>query len=161
MNQLILPDGVVVKAPEGAVLVQGAIPDNRAIYTIEDQVVTTNGQPARFFAGNNYCNKGDVVQLQGNITDSEGNTVTSINLPVSLKMPLVRHANGQPTDAEIYLDATIQSGVITATGEIESSGDWKMLIERSNEALKRISKELQAIGIDPFKFSAADITFIA
>lgn len=153
MQTINLPDGVTLQIGDGATFHPDGVPDNRAVYTIADQVVTADDQPVQFFAGNHYCQPGDVVQLQGNITDSEGETVTSINLPVTLKMPLVRHANSQPTTDEIYLNVTIQNGVITATGKIESSGDWKILIERNNEALQRIGA--------PFKLSAADITFLA
>lgn len=136
--------------PEGAVL--NPI-DSRPAYIISNQQITANGQPVQFFAGSYYCQPGDMVQMQGNITDIEGNTVTSINVPAALKMPLVRHANGQPTTDEIYLNVTLINGEITATGTIERSGDWKILIERNNEALQRIGA--------PFKLSAADITFLA
>lgn len=122
------------------------------VYTIGNAVITADGQPLTPFAGNYYCEPGDVIQLVGNITDS-GETVTSINVPVTLKMPLVRHANGQPTTDEIYLNVTLQNGVITATGKIERSGDWKILIERNNEALQRIGAQ--------FRLQAADITFLA
>jgi hypothetical protein len=121
-------------------------------YTIADQQITANGQTLSAFAGNYYCQPGDTVQLVGNITD-DGDTVTSINVPVTLKMPLVRHANGQPTQDEIYLNVTLLNGVITATGNIERSGDWKILIDRNNEALHRIGAQ--------FKLAAADITFLA
>lgn len=153
-----MPDGVIVEIPDGAQLNPL---DSRPVYTIGNQQITANGQPVQFFAGNYYCQSGDNIKLQGNITDSEGNTVTSISLPGFLKMPLVRHANGKPTDIEIYLNVTMQNGVITATGEIASSGDWKILIERINAALQRISQELAGLGINPFKFATADITFLA
>lgn len=123
-----------------------------AVYTIANQEISANGNPLQPYAGNYYCEPGDVIQLVGNITDSDGETVTSINVPVTLKMPLVRHANGQPTTDEIYLNVTLTNGVITATGKIERSGDWKILIERNNEALQRIGAQ--------FKL-AADITFLA
>ena len=127
--------------------------DNRVAYAISQQQITVGGQPLQYFAGNYYCEPGNVVQLQGNITNSNGDVVTSINVPIALKMPLVRHANGIPTTDEIYLNVTLQNGVITATGKIERSGDWKILISRNNEALLRIGAQ--------FKFAAADITFLA
>lgn len=124
-----------------------------AVYTIANQQITANGNEVQIFAGNHYCEPGDAVQLQGYITDSNGQTVNSITIPVTLKMPLVRHANGQPTQDEIYLNVTLVDGVITATGTIPWSGDWKILIERNNEALKRTGA--------PFKLAASDITFLA
>jgi|GEM_PF-2610766 len=152
MQTVFQTDTHSIEIPDGATFNEVPV-DNRPAYTISNQQITANGQPVQFFAGNHYCQPGDMVQLQGNITDSEGNTVTSINVPVALKMPLVRHANGQATIDEIYLNVTLQNGVITATGKIESSGDWKILIERNNEALQRIGA--------PFKLAAADITFLA
>lgn len=126
--------------------------DNRPVYTIADQVIEVNGNQIQPFAGNYYCQPGDTIQLQGNISNN-GQTVTAITVPVTLKMPMVRHANGQPTTDEIYLNVSLQAGVLTASGQIPWSGDWKILIERNNEALKRIGA--------PFKLSAADITFLA
>lgn len=150
MQKITMPDGVIVEIPEGAELNPV---DSRPVYGISDQQVTADGDPLTLFAGNYYCEPSNVVQLVGNIVDSEGNTVTSISVPVTLKMPLVRYANGQPTTDEIYLNVTLQNGVITATGKIERSGDWKILIERNNEALQRIGAQ--------FRLQAADITFLA
>lgn len=131
------------------------------IYKISEAVITADGQPLTPFAGNYYCQPGQTVQLQGKIKDTNGDTVTSINVPVAVKMPLVRHANGKPTDIEIYLNVTFQNGVITAIGEIAGSGDWKILMERINAALQRISQELEGLGIEPFMFAEADITILA
>lgn len=150
MQTITLPDGVVIEIPDGAELNPV---DSRPVYGISEQQVTADGQPLTPFAGNYYCEPGNVVQLVGNIVDSEGNTITSINVPVTLKMPLVRHANGQPTTDEIYLNVTLIKGVITASGKIERSGDWKILIHRCNEAIARI-------GAD-WKLQHADITFLA
>lgn len=124
-----------------------------ATYTISNQQITVNGQPLQLFAGNFYCQPGDTIQLIGNISDSNGNTVTSLNFPVTVKLPLVKHVNGQPFADEIYLDVTLVNGVITATGKIQSSGDWKILIARCNEAIQRIGAN--------WKLQHADITFLA
>lgn len=126
--------------------------DNRPVYTITDQVIEVNGNQIQPFAGNFYCQPGDTIQLQGNISNN-GQTVTAITVPVTLKMPMVRHANGQPTADEIYLNVSLQSGVLTASGQIPWSGDWKILIDRNNEALKRIGAQ--------WKLFAQDITFLA
>lgn len=126
--------------------------DNRPAFSIKNQQITANGLPVQFFAGNHYCQPGDTIQMQGQIADSAGNVQTQIDVPVTLKMPLVRHANGQPTTDEIYLNVTLVNGVITASGKVDRSGDWKILIERNNEALARIGAA--------WKLSAADITFL-
>lgn len=126
--------------------------DTRVVYTLQNESVTINGQPATPFAGNYYCEPDDTIQLQGEIVDN-GVIVESINIPVTLKMPMIRHANGQPTQEEIYLNVTLQNGVLNAVGKIPWSGDWKILIERNNEAIQRI-------GAD-WKLQHSDITFLA
>lgn len=126
--------------------------DTRAIYTLQNEAVTINGQPATPFAGNYYCEPEDTIQLSGEIVDN-GVIVESINIPVTLKMPMIRHANGQPTQEEVYLNVTLQNGVLNAVGKIPWSGDWKIVIERNNEAIQRI-------GAD-WKLQHSDITFLA
>jgi hypothetical protein len=121
-------------------------------YQIENQVITADGNPIQLFAGNYYCDPGAAIQLVCDIT-SGGSVVSGLTVPVTLKMPLVRHANGQPTQDEIYLNVTINSGVMTATGTLPWSGDWKIIIERVNSALSRIGAT--------WKIEAEDITFLA
>ena len=129
-----------------------AEPDPRSVYTLQNESVTINSQPSTPFAGNYYCEPGDTVQLSGEIVDN-GVIVESINIPVTLKMPMIRHANGQPTQEEIYLNVTLQNGILSASGTIPWSGDWKIIIERNNEAIQRI-------GAD-WKLQHADLTFLA
>jgi len=126
--------------------------DQRTTYTLQNASVTINGQPATPFAGNYYCEPDDTIQLSGEIVDN-GVIVESINIPVTLKMPMIRHANGQPTQEEVYLNVTLQNGVLNAVGKIPWSGDWKIIIERNNEAIQRI-------GAD-WKLQHSDITFLA
>lgn len=126
--------------------------DTRLIYTLQNESVTINGQTATPFAGNYYCEPDDTIQLSGEIVDN-GVIVQSINIPVTLKMPMIRHANGQPTQEEVYLNVTLQNGVFNAVGKIPWSGDWKIIIERNNEAIQRI-------GAD-WKLQHSDITFLA
>jgi hypothetical protein len=122
--------------------------DTRSTRLLENESVKVNGQTVNTFAGNYYCNSGDTIELSGNISDGE-----DISIPVTLKMPMVRHANGLPTNDEIYLNTTLANGVMTATGKIERSGDWKILIDRVNESLQRI-------GAD-WKMDHNDLTFLA
>lgn len=126
--------------------------DSRLIYTLQNESVTINGQPATPFAGSYYCEPNDTIQLSGEIVDN-GVIVDSITIPVTLKMPVIRHANGQPTQEEIYLNVTLQNGVLTASGAIPWSGDWKIIIERNNEAIQRIGAQ--------WKLQHRDITFLA
>lgn len=126
--------------------------DDRSVYTLKNESVLINGQSATPFAGNYYCEPEDTIQLSGEIVDN-GVIVESISIPVILKMPMIRHANGQPTQEEVYLNVTLQNGVLNASGKIPWSGDWKLIIERNNEAIQRI-------GAD-WKLQHSDITFLA
>lgn len=125
--------------------------DSRRVYTLQNTSVTVSGQPANQFGGNYYCEPNDTIQLSGEIVDN-GVIVESINIPVTLKMPLIRHANDQPTQDEIYLNVTLANGVLTASGAITRSGDWRIIIERNNEAIRRIGAE--------WKLQYTDITFL-
>lgn len=126
--------------------------DQRSVYTLKNESVAINGQAANPFVGNYYCEPNDTIQLSGEIVD-KGVVVEEITVPVTLKMPLIRHANGKPTQDEIYLNVTLQNGVLTATGTIPWSGDWKIIIERNNEAIQRIGAN--------WKLQHEDITFLA
>lgn len=127
-------------------------PPKVTVYTLQNASVTINGQQVDPFAGNYYCEPNDTIQLSGEIVVN-GVIVESISIPITLKMPLIRHANGQPTQDEIYLNVTLQNGVLTASGTIPWSGDWKIIIERNNEAIQRIGAN--------WKLQHADITFLA
>lgn len=121
--------------------------DNRAAYEVSGESVLINGEPATKFAGSYYCNSGDNVTLSGQLVGGD------VTIPVTVKMPVVRHANGQPTQDEIYFNVTVQGGDMTASGVIPWSGDWKILTARVNEALHRI-------GAD-WKLQHEDVTFLA
>lgn len=152
--QTVEINGLEVTVPHGAIVSASAPEkrDSRAVYTMQNASVIINGQPANPFVGNYYCEPNDVVQISGEIVDN-GVIVETISVPVTLKMPLIRHANGRPTQDEIYLNVTLQNGVLTATGTIPWSGDWKIIIERNNEAIQRIGAN--------WKLQHEDITFLA
>lgn len=126
--------------------------ETKAIYTIENQVIKLNTVVAAPFSGSYYCEPNDAVELTCDISDGAG-IVTGLTIPVTLKMPLVRHANGNPTDDEIYLNVTITAGVMIATGVLPWSGDWKIIIDRVNQSIDRIGAT--------WKIQADDITFLA
>lgn len=127
-------------------------PHQLIVYTLQNESVIINGQPAEPFAGSYHCEPEDTIQLSGEIVDN-GVIVESINIPVTLKMPMIRHANGQPTQEEVYLNVTLQNGVLNAIGKIPWSGDWKVVIERNNEAIQRIGAN--------WKLQHTDVTFLA
>jgi len=119
--------------------------------TVSDIEIEINNAQTEPFSGMYYCNVGDTVSISGNLTIDD--VIQNISFPVTLKMPLIRHANGRATDDEIYMNVNVSSGVLTLAGVIPRSGDWKISIDRNNDALK-------VIGAG-FKLIADDITILA
>jgi hypothetical protein len=112
-----------------------------------------------------YCSPADTLSVSAGLKAQDGTPLLEISYvwpeghplegqPMVLKLPFVRHAAGRATTDEVYLNATIVDGELTIWGKIpDVGGDWKILIDRCNVALK-------AIGA-PFKVVSADITFLA
>ncbi|GAB2927399.1 hypothetical protein [Rheinheimera gaetbuli] len=126
--------------------------DVRTICTVENIGLQLAGQPATAFNGIYFCNPEDTLSISAEI-HQDGVIRSDLSLPFTIKMPIVRHANGQPTDDEIYLNVTLANGVMTTTGSIPRSGDWKILTSRNNDALN-------VIGAN-WKLDTPDVTFIA
>lgn len=110
---------------------------------------------------NTYYAPTDVeIQLTCNIINKEEEVQTEIDqevlgYPPVLKMPVVKFAggiNGTVVD-EVYFTVTLVQGVLTATGTLPSSGDWKLLTGRINQSL-------ESIGAD-WKVERSNTTFLA
>ena len=65
----------------------------------------------------------------------KGHINTSLELPLS-KTPIVRFADGFPTNDEFYGMLEIKSGKLTGSINIPKSGDWRIQSNRINNALK-------------------------
>jgi len=106
-----------------------------------------------------YTDANTQVTISADIVDSDGVVQSQIDqtllgLPPLLKLPVNKYiggASGQIVD-EVYFNATLSSGVLTATGIIPSSGDWKLTAERLN-------KSIQALG-QSWQIDRQDITFL-
>ena len=122
--------------------------------------VKANSVTTQYFAGNHYANVNDVVDITANLIDSVGNIQAQISFPLTLKLPLVRHADGKPTTDEIYMNFTLVNGAFSASTEIKSSGDWKVLIHRLNGALERMFNATKIPVDQRFIVKADDITII-
>lgn len=121
------------------------------VLTVSNISIKFNDVESTPFNSLNYCNVGDTIQVTGALTLND--VVQDITYPITLKMPVIRSANGQPTNDEIYLNVTLVNGILTSTGVIPRSGDWKISIDRNNAALKVIGA--------PFELNAQDITILA
>ena len=141
-----------VTVPDGAALNPEPTTDPRPVYTIGNPAISVAEQMAAPFNGLYFTEPGANIQLTGELRDSNDQLV-NMSIPVSLKMPFVRYAEGRPTDDEVYLSVTLQNGILTSTGQIPRSGDWRVINERNNQALDAISAE--------FQLSAPDVVFLA
>lgn len=126
--------------------------DTRKVYTVDEYEVKINSINVQKVYGNYYCEPLDVVEVSCQLLYGD-QPATDLSLDGTLKMAVVRHANGIPTTEEVYFNFTLISGILTATGKIPWSGDWKILIDRNNTALSRIGAH--------FKVVADNITFLA
>lgn len=132
-----------------------------ATFYVKELTLTDSGVPLQFYAGNHYANVDEEIQLSLKLADSAGDTQVQVTLPLMLKLPVVRHANGKPTDDEIYMNFTLVAGVVNAALTVKRSGDWKLLIDRVNEALDRLFKSTNVPIEYQFKISGQDVTIIA
>lgn len=108
--------------------------------------ITVDGNPAIGLGDTFYGDTNVDVVIQADILDSEDNIVTEIDqvtlgYPPVLKMPIVKMLGGiSGTEIdEIYFNVSLTEGVLTASGVIPTSGDWKILSERLNKAIKAVN----------------------
>lgn len=128
---------------------------------LDSILVKANGVDAQFYAGNHYANVDDSISLAADMVDGNGDLRADISFPLTLKLPVVRHADGKPTTDEIYMNFTVTAGKASATvASIKNSGDWKILIKRLNVALERMFEATNVPKQAWFKIVANDITII-
>lgn len=110
------------------------IKDDRIKYNIQSLTLSVNSNTAsKSISGDYVANIGDEVSIFATMQDAE-----QINYPGAImKLPIVRYADDKPTDDEIYWNATIENGLMTASGTFPRSGDWKFSVNRINQALQR------------------------
>lgn len=105
------------------------------IYDIENLAVTTSGTATNTSLSGDYV--ADIDEAIVISCDLVGGSAVTYPGAI-IKLPIVRHADGKPTDDEIYFNVTVIDGTLTASGTIPRSGDWKLLTVRINNALNRI-----------------------
>lgn len=120
------------------------------IFSTKSEAITANGQALGGMGNTFYAPVNAEIQLQADIVDALGNLQTQIDqvefgYPPVLKMPVVKMAggiNGSVVD-EVYFTVTLNKGVLTATGSLPASGDWKLLTSRINNSLSSIGADWQ------------------
>ncbi|HCU64546.1 MAG TPA: hypothetical protein DF774_02170 [Rheinheimera sp.] len=133
--------------------VETPIPDEPLpILGYANPVVSVDGQ-TRIFVPVFSVGTDSLIRIEADLTgiDPLGEPfVYPVTLPGNTDTPIVRHARGVPTTDEKYLYTTITNGHVVMQGRLPS-GDWKILQDRVNEALKVIEA--------PFEVSMPTITF--
>ncbi len=140
--------GIVV--PPGALPAPPLAPPN---FTYANQAVSINEQ-SRPFAPAFFIHADELIRIETDLMDKDGQGnlfVTPFSAPGEISTPVVRHGSGMLTTDELYFRTTIINGHVVMQGRLPS-GDWKLLPERINQALKFINA--------PFEVSMAPITFI-
>lgn len=114
-------------------------------YPTTTATITVAGvAPKKSLSGANIAKANDSVAVTTTLMGGE-----LITYPGEiLKLPVVRCADNVPTSKEIYFDASIVDGVLTATGSLPYSGNWQIGIARTNRSLSRIGADWEISGDD-------------
>lgn len=129
------------------------VPPPLPVYTYGNPKVQVDEQQSPFGAAIHYASESSGLRLSADITGtSNGQSfIVPITLPGTVGLPMVRFANGQPTNEEVYLETSISNGHMVAYGTLPS-GAWKLVPDRVNRALAEINA--------PFRLDLSVVTFI-
>lgn len=109
--------------------------DDKTEYTCINLAVTTEGSAAILsLSGDFIADIGDSIVVACDLDEGSLETYPG----AVLKLPVTRYADDNPTDDEVYFNASIIDGTLTATGTLPRSGNWKIKSERVNRSLGRI-----------------------
>lgn len=119
---------------------------SKPTFQTRNEQITQDGRALGGMGNTYYAPVGAAIQLKADIVDALGNLQTQIDqsaghYPPILKMPVVKMAGGALGSVidEAYFTVRLSGGVLTATGAIPSSGDWKLTESRINRALQSIN----------------------
>ena len=135
------------------------IPDTREVFYNANESITSGGTPLQGLGLVYYASKNAEITIVADVVDNKGGLQeeidqTELGFPPLLKLPVNKYiggASGQIVD-EVYFNATLREGVLTATGEIPTSGDWKLTTDRLNKSIEALNGN--------FKIQRKDITFL-
>lgn len=135
------------------------IPDTREVFYNANESMTSEGEPLPGLGDVYYANKNTEITISAEVVNSDGDIQTQIDqtalaFPPVLKLPVNKYIGGESGQVvdEVYFNATLVEGILTATGQTPTSGDWKLTTERLN-------KSIEALNGD-FKIERKNITFL-
>jgi hypothetical protein len=107
-------------------------------YNLSNLVITRNtGLEVPKNGNKYYLDPGDTVEVTGEIVDAEGVVQSDRNASI-IKLPVTKHADDMATTDEIYFTGNLVNGVLSVSGDINLSGNYKALASRNNRALDRM-----------------------
>lgn len=132
--QIVRPNGTlqVCIAPP-------AIP-NPPSYKTAAEAVLVNAQPMPWAGTDVNVPQGTDIELYAEIVDDTGTRQTWLDQPAlgwqakTLLIPINKVVGNQIVD-EVYFVVTLANGAMHATGQIPTSGPWKILPQRMSEAI--------------------------
>ena len=135
------------------------IPDTREVFYNANESMTNNGEPLPGSGDVYYAAKNAEIVISAEVVNGDGDIQTQIDqtalaFPPLLKLPVNKYIGGIEGHIadEVYFNATLIEGVLTATGQIPTSGDWKLTTERLNKSIEALNGN--------FKIDRKNITFL-
>lgn len=133
---------------EEGTFIRPADPEPVKVFRSANEVPTAGGQALPGINNTYYAPVATEISVSADIVNDSGDIQTQLDqtalgYPPVLKMPVVKFAggiNGSIID-EVYFTVTLVEGVLTATGSLPTSGDWKLLTERLNASLSTIGAD--------------------
>ena len=119
------------------------------VYQYAAPSVKVNAQ-SREFNPAFFIQEDDSLVIEADLVSGTGEQL-AFSTASNISTPIVQHAGGKPIANELYFSTSITNGHVVMQGRLPS-GDWKLLPERINQALKFINA--------PFEVALSPITFI-
>ena len=133
--------------------------DTREVFYNANESMTSDGEPLSGLGDVYYANKNTDITISAEVVNGDGDIQTQIDqtalaFPPILKLPVNKYIGGIEGDIadEVYFNATLVEGVLTATGQIPTSGDWKLTTDRLNKSIEALN--------GAFKIDRKNITFL-
>lgn len=133
--------------------------DTREVFYNANESISSGGEALLGVGDVYYANKNTDITISAEVVNGDGDIQTQIDqtalaFPPVLKLPVNKYIGGIEGDIadEVYFNATLVEGVLTATGQIPTSGDWKLTTDRLNKSIEALN--------GAFKIDRKNITFL-
>ena len=135
------------------------IPDTREVFYNANESMTSGGEALAGLGDVYYAAKNTEITISAEVVNGDGDIQTQIDqtalaFPPILKLPVNKYIGGESGQVvdEVYFNATLVEGILTATGQMPTSGDWKLTTDRLNKSIGALNGD--------FKIDRKNITFL-